>query len=84
MSYRLEFRPRADKQTIGLPEDAFTALIEVLAVVARDPFDPDATMSTGDVHVRRVSFGAHGDGIATYYVDPGAGLVKVADVTWTG
>ena len=82
MSYRVEFRPAAAEQTIGLPADAFVALIQALGVVSRDPFDETATMATPDVHVRRAIFG--GAGMASFYIDPDAQLIRVFTVVWAG
>jgi hypothetical protein len=82
VSYRVEFRPAAAEQTIGLPADAFVALIQALGVVSRDPFDETATMPTPDVHVRRVMFGEAG--MASFYIDPAAELIRVFAVVWVG
>lgn len=82
MSYSVEFRPAAAEQTIGLPAGAYVALIEVLGVVSRDPFDVTATVSTPDVHVRRVMFGEAG--MASFYIDAAAELISVFAVVWVG
>lgn len=82
MSYRVEFRPAAAEQTIGLRADAFVALVQALGVVSRDPFDETATMATPDVHVRRVVFGEAG--MASFYIDPAARLISVFTVVWAG
>jgi hypothetical protein len=37
MTYRVVFHAKADAETFGLPAEAFTALIETLAVASRDP-----------------------------------------------
>jgi hypothetical protein len=84
MTYRIEFRERADQQTVGLPDEAFVALIEALGVVSRDPFDPKTTLGTEDIHVRRVAFGNHGEGLASFFIAPEKQIVSVFDVTWTG
>ncbi len=82
MTYRVEFRPSAAEQTIGLPEQAFVALVQALAMVSRDPFDESVTLGTADVHVRRVIFG--GSGLASFYIDPAGELVSVFAVLWVG
>jgi hypothetical protein len=82
VSYRVEFRPAAAEQTIGLPADAFVALIQALGVVSRDPFDETATMASPDVHVRRVMFGDAG--MASFYIDPATELISVFAVVWAG
>jgi hypothetical protein len=82
VTYRVEFRPAAAQHTIGLPADAFVALVQALAFVSRDPFSEPATLATPDVHVRRVTFGDAG--LASFYIDPAAHLVSVFAVTWIG
>lgn len=82
MNYRVEFRPAAAQQTIGLPDDAYLALIQALGAASRDPLDDTVTLATPDVHVRRVNFG--GAGLASFYIDPQAKLISVFAVIWAG
>lgn len=82
MTYRVEFRPAAAQQTIGLPDDAYLALIRALGAASRDPFDGSVTLATPDMHVRRVTFG--GAGLASFYINPQAELVSVFAVVWSG
>lgn len=82
MNYRVEFRPAAAQQTIGLTDDAYLALIQALGTASRDPFDDAVTLATPDVHVRRVIFG--GAGLASFYIDPQAQLISVFAVIWAG
>lgn len=82
MTYQVEFRPAAAEQAVGLPADTFMALIEVLGVVSRDPFDETVTMETPDVHVRRVMFGEAG--MASFYINPAAKMISVFAVVWVG
>lgn len=46
MNYRVEFRPAAAQQTIGLTDDAYLALIQALGAASRDPFDETVTLAT--------------------------------------
>ena len=82
MNYRVEFRPAAAQQTIGLPGDAYLALIQALGAASRDPFDGTVTLATPDVHVRRVVFG--GGGLASFYIDLQAQLISVFAILWAG
>jgi hypothetical protein len=43
VTYRVEFRPLAAEQTIGLSADAYVALVQALGMVSRDPFDETTT-----------------------------------------
>jgi len=80
VTYRVEFRPAAAEQTIGLSAEAYVALIQALGAVSRDPFDDTRTIPTPDVHVRRVIFG--GAGMTSFYIDPAAKLISVFAVVW--
>lgn len=60
MTYRVVFHAKADAETIGLPAEAFTALIHALAAVSREPLDPATTLATADPHVRRATFATFG------------------------
>jgi hypothetical protein len=82
VTYRVEFRPLAAEQTIGLSADAYVALVQALGIVSRDPFDETTTLATPDIHVRRVVFG--GAGMASFYIDPAAELISVFAVVWAG
>ncbi len=82
MNYRVVFHAKADAETIGLPADAFTALIETLAKVSRDPFDPAATYPTGDAQVRYAIFRQFG--LCAFHIDEATVTVRVFDITWTG
>jgi hypothetical protein len=82
VNYHVEFRPAAAQQTIGLPDDTYLALIRALGAASRDPLDGTVTLTTPDVHVRRVIFG--GVGLASFYIDPQAQLISVFAIVWAG
>lgn len=82
MTYRVVFHAKADTETIELPAEAFTALIETLAAVSRDPYDPGVTMPTDDPHIRRAIFATFG--LCSFHIDEDTGTLRVFDVTWTG
>lgn len=77
--YRVEFHAVAAAQIPGLPETAFTALIERLVRVARDPWD---SLPTPEPDYRRVTFGRWG--LCSFRIDDTAHIVRVFDITWTG
>lgn len=82
MTYRVVFHAKADAETFGLPDEAFTALIERLVAVARDPYDPQVTLATSDPQIRRATFG--GVGLCSFHVDDSAHVVQVFGITWAG
>jgi hypothetical protein len=79
VSYRVEFHATADAQLPGLPPDAFTALVDALVKIARDPRD---SLATAEPDYRQVVFGGYG--LCSFYVDESARTVRVFDVIWTG
>lgn len=83
MTYRVVFHAKADAETFGLPAEAFTALIDTLARVARDPYDQAVTLDSEEgPHIRRATFGTFG--LCSYHIDEDARTLRVFDVTWTG
>jgi hypothetical protein len=83
MTYRVVFHAKADAETIGLPAEAFTALIGTLARVARDPYNQAATLPSEEgPQVRRAIFGTFG--LCSFHIDEDANTLRVFDVTWTG
>ena len=82
MTYRVVFHAKADAETIGLPAEAFTALIEILAVVSRDPYDQAVTLATDDPHIRRAAFATFG--LCSFHIDEETRTLRAFDVTWTG
>lgn len=82
MTYRVVFHAKADVETIGLPAEAFTALVQTLAKVSRDPYDPAATLPTDDSHIRMATFAAFG--LCSFHIDEDTRTLRVFDVTWTG
>jgi mRNA-degrading endonuclease RelE of RelBE toxin-antitoxin system len=81
VTYRAELSGRALKQMHKLPSPAFDSLIEAMAEVIDYPNDPLRTFPNGDPYVRRVEFGEAG--LITYLND-GAKLVIILDITWAG
>lgn len=82
MTYRVDFHAKAAAETIGLPAEAFTALIERLAAVSRDPHDQAVTLATGDPHIRRAIFATFG--MCSLHIDEDTRALRVFDVTWAG
>jgi hypothetical protein len=82
MAYRVEPGERARAKLGGFPRRAFDALIQTLAEVADNPYDPLRTYPTKDPQVRWVIFGEWG--FVEYHVDDAAAIVTLTDVTWTG
>lgn len=78
MTYRLVFHAEADAETIGLPAEAFTALIQTLATVSRDPYDPAATLPTDDSHIRTATFATYGT--CSFQIDEDTRTLRVFDV----
>lgn len=79
-SYRVEFHAKGAAETIGLPADAYVALIETLNLVAKNPHDPATTAATDDPHIREAIFATWG--LVTFWIDDDAHLVRVHGVTW--
>jgi mRNA-degrading endonuclease RelE of RelBE toxin-antitoxin system len=82
MTYRVDFHAKAAAETIGLPAEAFTALIETLAAASRDPYDQAVTHATDDPHIRRATFATFG--LCSFHIDEDTRTLRVFDVTWTG
>lgn len=82
MTYRVVFHAKADAETLGLPAEAFTALIDTLATVSRDPCGQAATFPADDPHIRRAAFAELG--LCSFHIDEDTRTVRVYDVTWTG
>lgn len=82
--YRINFHAKGDAEAIGLPKDAFVALVEALTEAARDPwavtFPEDAV---GDPAFRWAPFD-RGLGVVHVRVDEGARTVTVHGITWIG
>lgn len=76
------FHAKADAETIGLPTEAFTALIETLAAVSRDPYDQAVTFPGDEPGIRRAAFAEFG--LCSYHIDEDTRTLRVFDVTWTG
>lgn len=83
MSYRVVPHAKALGQLGGFPAAALDALIEVLAYVADDPYDPLRTVPTDDPNERRAVFG-DGLGLVTFWIRDADEIVVVHDVTWAG
>ena len=80
----MEFAATTNAQLVGLPDDAFAALIDVLVKVSRDPWGQCGAESPADDPAYRwVAFGA-GLGVALLYVDEPRRAVRIYDVTWIG
>ncbi|GAA3795447.1 hypothetical protein GCM10022226_13510 [Sphaerisporangium flaviroseum] len=81
MSFRVELHKTALAQLQGLPKHAFDALIECMADVCERPWD---TMGVrpAEPEFRQAIFGTFG--LASFYVDDRAEVIRVYDVTWTG
>ncbi|MDA2814377.1 hypothetical protein O4J56_27265 [Nocardiopsis sp. RSe5-2] len=82
MNYRIEFTAKGDAETVGLPSKAFTALIETLSAVGRDPWSAGWSDDAADPLWRWAPFGE--DGVVLFYVDTAQSLVRVHTVTWVG
>lgn len=82
MTYAAAFTAKADRETVGLPQEAFVALVDQLAVVCRDPWGATAPDILDDPAFRWTSFGEFG--LVSVYVDDARGVVRVHDVTWAG
>lgn len=84
MTYRIEYAATADAQLLGLPDDAFVALVDALVKVSRDPVGQSAPeRQDGDPAFRWVAFG-NGHGLVSFYIDDQRQTVRVYDVTWIG
>jgi hypothetical protein len=84
VSYRVEFAATADVQLVGLPDDAFAALVDALVKVVRDPWGQSGQESPDDDPAYRwLAFGT-GLGVVLFYLDEPQRIVRVYDVTWIG
>lgn len=82
MTYAAAFTAKADRQTVGLPQDAFVALVDRLVVVRRDPWGVTEPDIPDELAFRWTSFGEFG--MVSVYVDDARRVVRVHDVTWAG
>lgn len=82
MTYRVVFHAKADAETIGLPAEVFTALMETLTAASRDPYDRAVTLATDDPHIRRALFAS--SGLCSFHIDDDTRTLRVFDVTWAG
>ncbi|REF00370.1 hypothetical protein [Thermomonospora umbrina] len=82
MDYEVEYRTAASKETIGVPEHAYVALVDALRAVGRDPFDPATSRPTSVVNVRHVVFAQ--SGLALVFVDTTERRVWVFRIIWAG
>jgi hypothetical protein len=82
VAYRVVPGARARAQLGGLPRRAFDALIDTLADVATNPYDPLRTFPAEQAQERWAIFGQVG--FVQFSIDDGAEVVTVVDVTWAG
>lgn len=82
MTYTAAFTAKADHETVGLPQEAFVALVDRLAVVCRDPWGAAEPDFPDQAAFRWTSFAEFG--LASVYIDDVRRVVRVHDVTWTG
>jgi hypothetical protein len=67
----------------GLPSEAVDTLVQTLARICDDPYDPVFSVPAPPVPGRRVA--DLGDfGFIEFTVDEAAGLVRVYHLVWTG
>lgn len=81
---RIQFHAKGDAEAIGLPENAFVALVEALTEAARDPWTTTRPEdATADPVFRWAPFD-RGLGVVYVRVDEDARTVTVHGVTWIG
>jgi mRNA-degrading endonuclease RelE of RelBE toxin-antitoxin system len=84
VTYWVEFHAKAAEETRGLPGEAFQALYDALASVARFPWTSSREDRLfDDVTYRWAAFG-RGYGIVQFRVDDNRRVVHVHTITWTG
>lgn len=82
MAYRVVPSPRARAQLGGFPPLAFDALIDTLADVATNPYDPLRTFPAEREQERWAIFGEMG--FVQFHIDDVAEVVTIVDITWAG
>jgi hypothetical protein len=83
VSYRPEFEGAALVQLNGLPKTAFDALVERVAILAREPWDAAVIPPANDPAYRRTVFGV-GYGLLSFRVDDVAEVIRIFDILWIG
>lgn len=82
MIYRAQPSPRVVRQIAELLPEVRGSLIETLAVVVEDPYDPVTTEPTPDPQIREAYFGDVG--IARFLILDELEVVYVIDLLWAG
>jgi hypothetical protein len=83
MSYRVGFEGNALVQLIGLPPEAFDAMIERVVDLVDAPWDADLMDARGSAAYRQIIFG-QGLGLLSFRVDDSGELIRIFDITWIG
>jgi hypothetical protein len=83
VSWRPWLEDSALRQVRGLPSEAFDVLVQVLARICDDPYDPVFSVPAPPVPGRRVA-DLDDFGFIEFTVDEAVGLVRVFYLVWTG
>jgi hypothetical protein len=83
VSYRPWLEGSALRQMAGLPDEALSTLVLVLAQITDDPWDRMVSMPLTKDGLRRMAeLGDHG--FIEFLVDENAGMIRVYYLVWTG
>ncbi|MBO0831725.1 MAG: hypothetical protein J2P28_13565 [Actinobacteria bacterium] len=83
MNWRAELQGEALRQVYGLPSPAFDLLVQTLARICDDPYDPVFSSPAPSSLGNRVA--DLGDsGFIEFVVDDESGLVSVYNLVWIG
>lgn len=82
MAYEVTVSGIAARQVTGMPHAARTALADILAELAADPWSGDPYDPRWSPEFRTITFG--GSGLATYVISERRHVVLVEHVIWTG
>ncbi|WP_066376232.1 hypothetical protein [Herbidospora mongoliensis] len=81
MTYEINFHAAASSQIPGLPERAFVALLDELAVIGADPHHRGVAHPE-DPAFREQAFG--GVGLISFAVNDTTKTITVYSITWAG
>ena len=83
MTWRPWLEDRALRQMQGLPSEAFDMMVQMLARICDDPYDPVFSTPVPPVPGRRVA-DLDDFGFIEFIADEAQGLVRVYHLVWTG
>ena len=83
MRYRPEFEGEALIQLKGMPDAAFDALVERVAVLVEEPWDA-TVLPPGDDPSSRLAIFGEGYGMLSFRFDEAREVIRIFDILWIG